>query len=90
MKALLADEAAMATLYKDMIKLLHSIPASGRNQGTFYCGSAIAAALDLAATEKGNLAIGSYQNAFGEPQTAFRGRPIKECDQILETEVSTT
>ena len=89
-KTLLATDTAMETLYEDMIKLMHSIPAAGRNQGSFYCGSAITAALDLAATKKGNLAIGSYQNAFGEMQTAFRGRPIKECDQILETEVSTT
>jgi len=88
LSTLLTTEAEQITLYQNMIKLMHSIPASGRNRGNFYCGSAIAAALDLAATEKGNLAIGSYTNAFGVPQTAFRGRPIKECDKISEHEVA--
>jgi len=86
LSTLLTTDADMEALYKAMIRLMHSLPASMRNRANFYCGSAISAALDLAATEKGNLAIGSYQNAFGEMQTAFRGRPIKECDQILETE----
>ena len=90
LSTLLTTDAEMTALYKAMIKLMHAIPAGGRSRGIFYSGSAITAALDLAATEKGNLAIGSYKNAFGEPQTAFRGRPIKECDQILETEVQVT
>lgn len=90
LSSLLTTESAQQALYKAMIRLMHSIPTAGRNKGVFYCGSAIAAALDLAATEKGNLAIGSYTDAFGKPQTAFRGRPIKECDQILETETVLT
>jgi len=86
LSTLLTTAVNQHDLYEAMIRLMHSIPSGGRNRGNFYCGSAIAAALDLAATDKGNLAIGTYQNAFGEFQTSFRGRPIKECDQIDEHE----
>lgn len=85
----LDDATYQATLYKNMIKMMHAVPTGGRNRGVFYCSAAIAAMLDLAAVEKGNLALG-YSQVFGEEIMAFRGRPIRECDAILENEAEVT
>lgn len=81
----LDDEAAQQTLYLNMIKAMHAVPAAGRNRGTFYCGAAVSAMLDFAAVEKGNAALG-MKEVFGEEVLSFRRRPIRECDAILENE----
>ena len=83
------DAAYQVLLYKAMIKAMHAVPEAGRNRGTFYCGSAVAAMLDLAAVEKANAALGITE-VFGEEVLSFRRRPIRQCDAILETEVRIT
>jgi len=81
----LDDPASIDQVYRDMIKAMHAVPASGRNRGTFYCGAAVAAILDFNAVDKTNAALG-MKEVFGEEVLAFRRRPIRECDAILETE----
>lgn len=81
--------AAMTQLYQQMIKAMHAVPASGRGRGMFYAGAAVSAMLDLAAVEKHNAALGMTE-VFGEPIMSFRGRPIRTCDAILETEAQVT
>ena len=81
----LSDDTHQAQLYEDMIKLMHAVPASGRNRGTFYCGAAVQAMLDLAAVNKTNAALG-MREVFGEEVLTFRGRPIRECNAIIEDE----
>jgi len=85
--AQLSDATHQAQLYADMIKIMHAVPAAGRNRGTFYCGAAVQAMLDLAAVNKTNAALGMKQ-VFGEEVLTFRGRPIRECNAILETEAT--
>ena len=82
----LEDEAAQKALYHNMIKAMHTVPTGGTHRGTFYCGAAVSAMLDIAAVEKANMAL-SMGQAFGSEQLMFRGRPIKECTSILEDEV---
>jgi len=77
--------AKQAQLYRDMIKMMHAVPTKGRNRGIFYAGAAIAAMLDMAAVEKANASLG-MKEIFGEEVLSFRGRPIRECNAILETE----
>jgi len=77
--------ANQIALYNDMIKAMHAVPAAGRNRGSFYCGAAVSAMLDFASTEKHNAALGLTE-VFGEEVLAFRRRPIRECNAILETE----
>lgn len=84
-QAVLTSDAELKALYQNMIKMMHAIPQNGRQRGVFYCGAVIAAALDLAATEKSNLSLG-YTQVFGEEIMSFRKRPIRECNAILETE----
>lgn len=83
--AQLDDATHQAQLYKDMIKMMHAVPAKGRNRGTFYAGAAVSAMLDMAAVEKSNAALG-MKEVFGEEVLSFRGRPIRECNAIIETE----
>ena len=83
--AQLDDATHQKQLYQDMIKMMHAVPASGRGRGTFYAGAAVSAMLDMAAVEKTNAALG-MKEVFGEEVMAFRGRPIRTCDAILETE----
>lgn len=77
--------ATQKALYVAMIKMQHAIPAQYRNRGIFYAGAAISAMLDLAALEKTSPVVG-YSKVFGQEIMSFRGRPIRECDAILETE----
>jgi len=79
------DPTTQDDIYKAMIKAMHAVPAPGRNRGNFYCGAAISAMLDFASVQKSNAALG-LKEVFGEPVLAFRGRPIRECNAILETE----
>ncbi len=72
-------------LYHAMIKAMYTTPLPGQPKGIFYASPAVHAMLDIAATEKGNAALG-YQNIFGKMVLTFRGIPIKPCNAILETE----
>jgi len=85
----LDDAAAQKTLYRDMIKAMHAVPSAGTNRGTFYCGAAVSAMLDLAAVDKANASLG-MKEVFGEEVLAFRRRPIRECNAILENETEIT
>lgn len=85
----LEDATYQQTLYKAMIKAMHAVPSAGRNRGVFYAGAAVMAMLDIAAVEKSNAALG-MKEVFGKEIMAFRGRPIRECDAILETEARVT
>ena len=79
------DEANQKAVYHAMIKAMYTIPNPGSRRGIFYASPAVHALLDIAATEKGNAALG-YQNVFGKQVLSFRGVPIKPCSAILETE----
>lgn len=75
--------ASQKALYTAMIKAMYTVPSGA--SGTFYCSPAVAAMLDLAAVEKSNAALG-VSEVFGKQVTTFRGRPIRPCNSILETE----
>ena len=77
--------ATQVTLYKNMVKALHTIPQGGASNKVFYCGAVVAAMLDLAAMEKSNVAL-TRKEVFGEELTHFRGIPIRQCDAIIEDE----
>lgn len=83
------DSTAQATLYKAMIKAMYTVPSNASGRGVFYASPGVLAMLDLAAVEKANAALG-YANIFGKEILAFRGRPIKKCSAILETEAIVT
>lgn len=71
-------------LYQAMVKAMYAVPQTGK-MGIFYASPAVHAMLDIAALEKSNAALG-YSDVFGRKVMTFRGRPIKSCSAILETE----
>ena len=84
--ALLDDPTAQTALYHAMIKARYTTPNPGSYaRGVYYASPAVHAMLDIAATEKGNAALG-YANVFGKDVLTFRGTPIKACSAIMETE----
>ena len=84
------DTAAIqSNLYRAMIKAMYAVPAQFRHRGVWYCSTAVTAMLDLAAVEKTNAQLG-FANIFGQEILAFRKRPIRECDAILENEAQVT
>lgn len=83
----IGDATFQKSLYQAMIKAMHTVPAGAVGNRMFYAGGAVCAALDLAATEKGNLSL-NYKDVFGQKLTSFRDVAIRQCDAILETETA--
>ena len=82
-----AAGATTPDLNKLMIKALHKLPAGMKGMGrpVFYCNETVITYLDIQTWEKSNLQL-SYQDVQGEIIMKFRGVPIRQCDQILNTE----
>jgi len=77
---------ALTSLYQQMIKARYTMPQiNNYGRGVYYCFAAVHAMLDIAATEKGNAALG-WNNVYGQDVLTFRGTPVKACHAILETE----
>lgn len=79
------NEATQILLYKAMIKAMHTIPQGGAGHTMWYCGAAVAAMLDIAATQKGNASLG-LMDVFGKQLNSFRNIPIRQCHAIIEDE----
>lgn len=82
----LVAESSAADLIKWMIKAVHRIPALGMGRAAFYCNRTVYQMLDIQAQNKAVNTLTTGNDAAGRPFTAFRGIPIRKCDQILETE----
>lgn len=66
-----------------------SPPPGGTRPGqvntAFYCNRTVRTALDIQAMNKAN-ALLTIETRDGRPYTAFRGIPVRICDQLLNTE----
>jgi hypothetical protein len=56
---------------------------------SFYCNRTVRTALDIQAMAKTN-ALLTIESRDSKPYTAFRGVPIRICDQITNTEGNVT
>lgn len=81
----LESESSAADLMKLMIKAMHRRPAARLGRSAWYMNERVATMLDIQAIGKANLLL-TYSEIDGKPKTAFRGVPIRRCDQILSTE----
>jgi hypothetical protein len=67
----------------------NNTPPGGTKPGavnfSFYCNRTVRTAFDIQALAKSN-ALLTLETRDGKPYTAFRGIPIRICDQILNTE----
>lgn len=82
--ALVANSSA-ADLLSLMTKAYHK--QKGRNLGraAIYCNATVLTALDLQVQAKTNLVL-TYADVEGKKVLTYRGIPIRECEQILDTE----
>ena len=71
----------------------NSPPPGGTRPGqvntAFYCNRTVRAALDIQAMGKANTFL-TIETRDSKPYTAFRGIPIRICDQILNNEPTVT
>lgn len=88
-----------ANLINTMITALNKLPAihaagnspppggtlPGQINTAFYCNRLVRTALDIQAMTKAN-ALLTIETRDGRPYTAFRGIPVRICDQLLNTE----
>lgn len=82
-------DAATTFDHTDLIQAVNTVPNMGMGKAVFYCTRQVKTRLDIAAQAKANAAL-SIKDVFGKPVTHFWNTPIKQCDQILETEVALT
>lgn len=68
------------------IQAKNMMPANMRNQAIWYCNQDFLTALELQATDAGNVHL-QYGEFFASKFVpALHGRPIRQCDAILSTE----
>lgn len=83
----LVAESSDADLVKLLIKAWHRIPSWAGVRAAIYTNRTVAEYLDIQRREAvqtgGQL---SYKEVDGQMVNAFRGIPIRTCDQLLETE----
>lgn len=79
------DGGSPADVNKMMIKALHKLKGKGLGRAAFYCNEQIITALDIQTWEKSNLQL-TYRDVQGKIILMFRSIPIRQCDQILNTE----
>lgn len=84
--ATVADTAGTTwKLIELMAKALHRIPALGMGKPVFYMNRSIMQMLDIQSMNKSTLAL-NLEEVQGKKVLAFRGIPVRLCDQIVENE----
>ena len=84
--ALRKDETGFVDLQALTIKAKNMMPQHMRDKAIWYCNQDVLTALELQATDAGNvhLVYGEYFASKAVPN--LHGRPIRQCDSILSTE----
>lgn len=87
----LVGKSSAADLLDLMIKATHRIPNLGMGKCAFYMNRSVMQMLDI--QRRDDVIAGGglvYDNVDGKPQYAFRGIPVRKCDQLTETEAQVT
>lgn len=85
--ALIANGPSPPDVLLYMTRAVHKIPKALRGGGkmAFYCNATVFTMLDIQAQRQSNVYLTVGQEE-GQSKVAFRGIPIRQCDQILDTE----
>lgn len=80
-------EAGFIDLHRLTIRAKNMMPEAMRNQATWYANSDVMTALELQASDAGNVQLqyGEYFSSKAVP--VLHGRPVRQCDAILSTEI---
>lgn len=81
----LIAESNAADILKLMTMAVHKIPSLGACRPAFYVNRTVMTMLDIQAQSKSNVYLNVGEEE-GRKKIAFRGIPIRNCDQILTTE----
>jgi hypothetical protein len=83
----LVGKSSAADLIELMIKAIHRIPVLAACKPVFYMNRSCFEMLDI--QRRDDVQVGgqlTYDKVDGVGNMAFRGIPIRKCDQLLETE----
>ena len=79
-------ETGFIDLQKLTIEAKNLMPETMRNKMIWYCGRSVMTALELQASDSGNVTL-HYGELWNSKSVPFiHGRPVRQCDSILETE----
>lgn len=78
--------------HKKLIEAVNLIPDMQMSgvRPVIYCNRTIKTQMDIAAADSGNRMFNEIKDAFGQSITSFRGIPIRQDDNILDTETALT
>ena len=87
-------EEGFIDLHRLTIQAKNKMPETMRNQAIWYCNSDVLTALELQSTDAGNVTLAYRVEDSGKGGPMFKstqivslhGRPIRQCDAILNTE----
>jgi hypothetical protein len=73
-------------LQRLFIRAIAKVPSLKLGRPVFYMNRAVKTWADIQQTEKPTLGFHTVEDAQGNPLSAFRGIPIRLCDQLLNSE----
>jgi hypothetical protein len=73
-------------LQRLFIRAIAKVPSLKLGRPVFYMNRAVKTWADIQQTEKPTLGFHTVEDAQGNPMSAFRGIPIRLCDQLLNNE----
>lgn len=81
-------EIGFVDLHRLTIQAKNKIPTAKRNRLTWYCNQDVMTALELQASDAGNVQL-MYGELFNSKNVPFlHGRPVRQCDAILSTQTA--
>ena len=77
-------------LHRLTIQAKNKVPTSKRGRMIWYCNQDVLTALELQASDAGNVQL-TYGELFDSKQVPYlHGRPVRQCDAILSTQTALT
>ena len=81
-------ESGFVDLHRLTIMAKNKVPSIKRGRMIWYCNQDVMTALELQASDAGNVQL-TYGELFNSKQVPFlHGRPVRQCDAILSTETA--
>ena len=81
-------ESGFVDLHRLTIVAKNKIPTAKRNRLVWYCNQDVMTALELQASDAGNVQL-MYGELYQSKNVPFlHGRPVRQCDAILSTQTA--
>lgn len=81
------DEAGFIDLHRLTIRAKNLMPENMRNAAIWYCNTDVMTALEFQASDSGNVQL-QYGDLFNSKAVpVLHGRPVRQCDALVSTEL---